>query len=320
MEMNLQKYLAFVKTVELGSFTRAAEELSYSQSGISRMIGDLERDLDLLLLERGKGGVRPTSEGLRILPYARELCRDFQKLEHVLEDIKNLTTGLIRIGTFSSVATHWLPEYIKEFQRNHQGIDFELLLGDYQEIEGWILSGRVDCGFLRLPVPSGLKTLVVGSDRLMAVIPEDHPLAKEEVISVEALTSEPFMLLEKGENTEVSEIFRACGLSPHIRLTTWDDYAIMAMVESGMGVSVLPELILKRTPYRILAKPLNIPAERNIALAIRDTPPTSLGVKSFLEYLVPKIKGERGISPKEGKAEEGEDQNFKGGENEKPSP
>ena len=70
MDMNLQKYLAFVKTVECGSFTKAAEILNYSQSGISRMIHDLEKEWKVLLLERSRGGVRLTSDGLKLLPYA----------------------------------------------------------------------------------------------------------------------------------------------------------------------------------------------------------------------------------------------------------
>ena len=77
MDMNLQKYLAFVKTVECGSFTKAAEILNYSQSGISRMIHDLEKEWKVLLLERSRGGVRLTSDGLKLLPYAENVCREY---------------------------------------------------------------------------------------------------------------------------------------------------------------------------------------------------------------------------------------------------
>ncbi len=126
-------------------------------------------------------------------------------------------SGLIRIGTFSSVATHWLPNIIKVFQQDYPNIDYELLLGDYTEIEEWILEGRVDCGFLRL--------------------------------------------------------------------TTWDDYAVMSMVESGLGISILPQLILKRIPYKIIAKELDVPAYRNIGLALRNKKTASLAVKRFLDYL-----------------------------------
>lgn len=93
------------------------------------------------------------------------------------------------------------------------------------------------------------------------------------------------MLLEKGAKAEISEIFERCGLSPKIHFTTWDDYAIMSMIESGLGISILPQLILKRVPYRIVAKELDIPAYRNICLALRDKKTTSLAVKRFLDYL-----------------------------------
>ncbi len=99
------------------------------------------------------------------------------------------------------------------------------------------------------------------------------------------LCEEPFMLLEKGAKTEVSEIFETCGLTPNVHFTTWDDYAIMSMVESGLGLSILPQLILKRVPYKIIAKELDVPAYRRIGLALRSRETASLAVKRFLDYL-----------------------------------
>lgn len=93
------------------------------------------------------------------------------------------------------------------------------------------------------------------------------------------------MLLEKGAKAEVSEIFERCNLTPKVHFTTWDDYAIMSMVESGLGISTLPQLILKRVPYHIVAKELDVPAYRNIGLALRDKKTASLAAKRFLEYL-----------------------------------
>lgn len=285
MEGSIQKYLAFVKTVECGSFTRAAGVLNYSQSGISRMIGDLEREWQVTLLERGKSGVRLTSEGTRLLPYAKRVCDEYEKLQSEVDEINGLKSGLIRIGTFSSVATHWLPNIIREFQKEYPGIDYELILGDYTEIETWIEEGRVDCGFLRLPARKELEAVFLEQDRLLVVLPEGHPLAALEKIPVSALCREPFMLLEKGEKTEVWEIFERNGFTPRVHFTTWDDYAIMSMVESGLGVSILPELILKRIPYRVVARELEIPAYRNIGLAWKEKKGTSPMLKRFMEYL-----------------------------------
>ena len=285
MDVSIQKYLAFVKTVECGSFTKAADLLSYSQSGISRMIGDLEREWRVTLLERGRSGVRLTSEGVRLLPYAKRVCAEYEKLQSEVDEINGLKSGLIRIGTFSSVATHWLPNIIREFQKEYPNIDYELLLGDYTEIETWIAEGRVDCGFLRLPVQTELETMFIEQDRLLVILPEDHPLAALEKIPLSTLCGEPFILLEKGAKAEVSEIFERSGLQPKVHFTTWDDYAIMSMAESGLGVSILPELILKRTPYRIAARELEIPAYRNIGLAWRGRKTPSPVLERFMKYL-----------------------------------
>lgn len=274
-----------MKTVEYGSFTKAAEILNYSQSGISRMIGDLEKDWKVVLLERGKDGVKLTSDGLTLLPYARSLVAEYEKLQMQVDELNGLQSGLIRIDTFSSVATHWLPNIIKEFQKDYPHIDYELLLGDYAEIEEWVIEGRVDCGFLKLPTRPDFETIFLEEDKLLAVIPEDHPLADCEKFPIAALCDGPFILLEKGENSEVSEIFRRCGLTPKVHFTTWDDFSIMSMVESGLGVGILPQLILRRTPYRILTKELDVPAYRSIVLAMRSKKTASLAVKRFIEYL-----------------------------------
>lgn len=285
MDVNILKYMAFIKSIEYGSFTKAAQMLNYSQSGISRMIHDLESEWKVILLERSRAGVRLTSDGMKLLPYAKSLCNEYQKLQAQVDELNGLQSGLIRIGTFSSVATHWLPNIIKVFQRDYPNIDYELLLGDYTEIEEWIADGRVDCGFLRLPTKPDFETIFLEQDRLLAILPENHQFANCKVFPVTELCNEPFMLLEKGARAEVSEIFERCGLTPKVRFTTWDDYAIMSMVESGLGISILPELILRRIPYRIVAKELNVPAYRNIGLALRDKKLTSVAVKRFLDYL-----------------------------------
>ncbi len=282
---NIQKYLSFVKTVEYGSFTKAAEILSYSQSSISRMIADLEKEWNVVLLERSVGGVKLTSDGTKLLPYAKNVVAEYEKLQMEIDELNGLQSGLIRIGTFSSVATHWLPNIIKAFQKDYPNIDYELLLGDYTEIEEWIAEGRVDCGFLRLPTRADFETIFLEKDRLMAIIPEDHPLAGCEKFPVTALCDEPFMLLEKGAKAEISEIFERENLTPNVKFTTWDDYAVMSMVESGLGISILPELILKRVPYKIVAKELDVSVYRDIGLALKSKKTASLAVRRFLDYL-----------------------------------
>ena len=285
MNLSILKYMAFIQTVEYGSFTKAAEILNYSQSGISRMISDLEREWNITLLERNRSGVKLTSDGIKVLPYVKSLCAEYQKLQMQVDDIRGVQSGIIRIGTFSSVATHWLPNIIRAFQKDYPGIDYELLLGDYTEIEEWIYTGRVDCGFLRLPTKPEFETIFLEQDQLLAILPENHRLTKYEKVPLAALCDEPFMLLEKGAKAEISEVFERNGLVPRAHFTTWDDYAVMSMVESELGLSILPQLILRRVPYNIVAKELDVPAYRDIALALRDRKTASLAVKRFLESI-----------------------------------
>lgn len=285
MDKNLLKYMAFVKTVEKGSFTKAAEILNYSQSGISRMVSDLEAEWRITLLSRGKNGVELTSDGMKLLPHAKAVVREYEMLQMQVDELNGLRSGIIRIGTFSSVATHWLPNIIREFQKDYPGIDYELLLGDYTEIEEWIASGRVDCGFLRLPTRTEFESIFLEQDEFRVILPKNHPLAECDRFPVSALCNDPFMLLEKGAKAEISEIFERSGIKPKIHFTTWDDYAIMSMVESGLGISILPELILKRVPYDIVTKKLDIPAYRRIGIAFKNRKTASIAVKRFLEYL-----------------------------------
>ena len=283
MVSNLQKYKAFLTVAEYGSFTKAAEVLKYTQSAISRMVQDLESEWNVTLLERKKTGVILSSDGVRLLPHIKEICKAYEKLEVEVDDLKGLKTGILRIGTFSSVATHWLPNIIQEFQKDYPNIDFEFLVGDYDEIEKWVMDGRVDCGFTRIPTKEKMDLISLGVDELKVILNEEHPLASVDRISVEELCKYPFLLLEKDGNKVVSEVF--VGEQPHIKLVTWDDYAIMSMVERGFGVSILPELILRRIPYKVVIKSLENPVFREIGFVMKEYKTASLAVKCFQNYL-----------------------------------
>lgn len=284
IDANIQKYMAFVKTVELGSFSLAGEALGYSQSGISRMIHDLEKEWGLSLLERDRSGVRLTSDGIRLLPYAEKLCRAYFEMEQQVSEVNGLVKGLVRIGAFSSVATHWLPPIIKKFQKDYPGIDYEILIGDYEEVETWVSSGRVDCGFSELPERSRFEPLIVIKDELMVILPPDHPLTRYDAIPLHALSEAPFLLLEKRAPSSIIKIFETHHLQQKIKLTTWDDPAMMSMVEHGIGISIEPKLILQRVPYRIAIRPLAEPAYREISLIMKDKKNASAAMKRFLGY------------------------------------
>ncbi len=285
MDAGMQKYQAFIKTVECGSFTRAAQALDYAQSSVSKMIADLETEWNLSLLERSRSGVELTSDGIAMLPYVRELLDSYGRLQEQAAELGGVQSGTIRIGTFSSVATHWMPNIIKAFQRDYPNIQYEMLLGDYGEIEKWIAEGRVECGFLRLPTREDFETISLEQDELVVVLPKDHPLAKKSIIAPKDLNGQPFLLLEHGGKTEVSEYLEKHHIHPDIRFTTWDDYAVMSMVEGGLGIGILPRLILRRIPYQVEIRGLIDSPFREIGLAMRGGKTVSAAVKRFVQYL-----------------------------------
>lgn len=285
VDVDVQKCRAFVETVRLGSFTLAARRLGFSQSGVSRMVADLERAWGVELLERGRGGVRLTADGACLLPCAQRVCDAAAALESEVDAVHGLEAGVVRIGTFSSVASQWLPPVIREFRALYPGIDYELLLGDYTEILTWIREGRVDCGFVRSPLPDDLEVIPVGRDQLMAVLPPDHELAGERAFPVERLADWPFLALASSTDDMVSVVFREAGVPFKPKLSTWDDFAIMSMVESGQGISILPSLILRRIPYDVVALPLSVPAYREIGLCMRSLAATPVAARRFVEHV-----------------------------------
>ena len=287
MENPLLKYLALVKTVEQGSFTAAAESMHYAQSSVSKMIADLEKEWGMTLLERSKSGICLTASGEQIMPFVRQLLREYGNLEGQVWRMKGLETGLVRIGTFASVAINILPDIFARLKRDYPGIEYELLLGDYREIEAWLGEGRVDCGFLPLPLASaaGWESLELIRDEYKLVLPVGHPLAQREVVEIEELSGIPFLLLEHGGKTEVSDLLERHQVKPAIAFTTWEDFAIMAMVEKGLGVSILPDMILKRIPYRLEIRPLKVPYYRIIGLAFREWKNLAPAVGKFIHYL-----------------------------------
>ena len=285
MENPLLKYLAFVRTVERGSFTKAAEDLHYAQSSVSKMIADLESEWGMTLLERSKSGVCLTSAGEQLLPYLRKALCGYDELEGQILRMQGLETGTVRIGTFSSVAINWLPNIFSKLRRDYPGIGYEMLFGDYDEVERWIADGRVDCGFLRLPTEGKFDTIPLTQDEYKVILPVGHPLAEKETIGVNDLNGQPFLLLEHGGKTEVTELLNACHVTPDIRFTTWEDFAIMAMAEKGLGINILPDLILRRVPYRIEIRSLAEPYYRSVGLAMKDSDHLTPAVRKFIEYL-----------------------------------
>ena len=281
----MNRYLALQKIIEMGSFTRAAKALGYTQSSISQMMASLESELSIKLLNRSRIGVELTIEGAELYPFIERTILQYRAMQEKANEIKGLETGIIRMGTISSITCHWMPHLIKGFQEIYPKVQFLFHQGDYSSIQEWIKTGAVDFGFVSPYAVTDLDTVSIKDGEMMAVLPESHPLAGQAVVGLEELTGEPFILLEEGHYSEPLAAFQSAGLTADIKYTIHDDYAIMTMVEAGLGISILAELVLRRTNYNIVCIPIDPPVYRTIGVAYKDKNSLPIASKYFIEYL-----------------------------------
>ena len=283
--MDVKKYEVFEKTVEKASLTRAAEELGLTQSGVSHIIAAVEAELELPLLRRTRTGARLTPEGEAVIPFIREIVSQEQQLRQKAAQLRAGTAGSIRIGTFTSVATHWLPGMMQSFQTAYPGVEFRLFNGDYHDVDGWLRDGSVDLGFVALPLPDkDWECIVLREDPLLAVLPKGHPLAGGEVCRVEELAREPFISLLESSDHDARRALEQYGAKPNVKYSTKDDYAVMAMVGQGMGVSVMPSLLLRGHRENLVCLPLAPASSRTLALALPAGEKTGPAARRFAEF------------------------------------
>ena len=282
--MSLQKFKAFVATVELGSISRAAQRLGYTQSAVSRMVADLETQWGVALLHRGKGGVQLTSEGLQLLPVLRTIVDDHRLLEDTVREMQGMQTGLLRLGTFSTATDRWIPDLLKAFAKEYPYITFKLRNSEsYDEIQEWIRQGQVDCGFVRLPAPNDLQATLLKEDMLVAVLPVDHPLAEEKTISVEQLCGQSFIKLQK--DREIELFLEHLPQAPRIAYEVSSDHTVLSMVENGMGISIMHSLIADTDRYKVVWKALAEPHVRQIGVAVPKNARLTTPTKTFVDFI-----------------------------------
>lgn len=288
--MSIKKYEILLRVVELGSLTKAAEASGCSQSAVSHILNDLEEEFGFSILKRSRGGVQLTENGARILPSIRGILNYYEQLNQTVASIRGLDTGVIRVGTVTSVAVQWLPGILKQFMQEHPGIDFKLLNGDYGDVNRWLSEGSIDVGFLALPADANCECIPLMEDRMLAILPKEHPFASLPKFPVAQVQYESFISLLESSDQDTRAIWNNSGVTPNIRFTSKDDYAIIAMVEHGLGMSIMPELLLQNHTDNVVVRELVPKASRLIGLAIPNASRTSPATRSFAECVVDWIK------------------------------
>ena len=280
----------FCTVVELGSFTRAAERLGYSQSAVSQTIRNLEQELGSTLLDRRKDGIRLTADGEQYYPYLRAVYAAELALEQKQSEMSGLDKAVIRIGTFTSVSSRMLPPLLKEFKTDNPSVTFVLREGKYTSIGKWIHEGGIDFGFVNPEAVHGVETHVLYEDEMMVLLPEGHPLAQKERVSLRDLEREAFILLDEGDYSVALTAFEKAGVSVHVAYEVYDNFTILSLVRQGMGVSMIYEKALVDDLTGVVIRPLAERPRRVVALAWKNWETLPYAARSFVEFILKKWK------------------------------
>lgn len=292
--MDISKYRAFLTTVECGSFTEAAKRLFYTQSAVSRMVADLENQWGVALLSRKKTGLTLTTAGAALLPFIRQICSDEMRLNGVLQDMTGLKSGVVRLGTVTAVANEWLPVVLKKLMQEVPGIEYEILIGNGDVIADWLKEDRIDVGVFVPKNTEHLKAELLHLDEFKVIFPKGHELAGYEKVPLTALKNYPYILHGASWCKALEEQLEKNQQRIPVRYTTVGATSIVNLVRAGIGVSILPELLLENDKFKVESRPLDPPLSRKLFLVTHGTP-TMPAVKAFVQRLPALIKAERQI-------------------------
>lgn len=286
----MNQYLALLRVLECNSFSDAARVMGYTQSAVSQMIKALEEELSVTLLLRSRTGVTLTREGELLLPYIRDVANAHRMLSEQAANFHGLQSGTIRIGTFTSVSSRLLPPVMKAFKEAHPNLRFELHQGVYSEIEEWVRTGVVDFGFTDASRVTPFVCEPVFRDTMLAVLPEGHPLGENIFVQVGQLKQEPFILLDEGRGGGIVHDMVAAHPEIDVQYHVADDYSILTMVENHLGIAILPELVLKNTNHRVIARQLQPQLRRTLGVIYPKREGLSTAARAFLRELRTALK------------------------------
>lgn len=287
--MNINSYRVFLEAVRLGNLTAAAESFGYTQSGVSHIVSQLEEEFGFPLLFRGKSGVKLTKDGENIVQLMREVVNRDDRLHQVADEITGLQSGTVRIGAIESFAMHRLPALIREFTALHPNIRFETTVGDYEIVENLLVSEVIDCGFISSAMTKKLRFTPLMQDELIALLPASHPLAGEKSLTLETISRLDFIVPGEGTNYDIGRIFKQAGIKLNVRMAVNYDYVAIAMVNCGLGVTIMPNLILSGLSDCGCTIPLSPRRFRTIGFATNGASPVSPACRAFLRFVRERI-------------------------------
>lgn len=288
--METARCRAFLTAAESGSFSAAAELLGYTPSGVSQLVSALEGELGVSLLSRSKRGVALTPSGESLLPAAREMLRQEQRLREQAAELKGLAMGSVTIATYASIARRWLPEVIRAFRADYPQIRIDVVEGIWQELHQMVGERRADMAFMSYAEPMPYDFVELTKDPMLAILPRDHPLAGAERYPLERCREETFIMPAKGRDVDIVEMLARAGIELQIKVSTLENLSALAMIEQGLGMSVMNDIITQRWECDVVKLPLDPPQEVTLGVAVPDLAHLAPAAKRFLDYAVARLK------------------------------
>lgn len=267
--MDSKKISALIRASQLGSLTAAAQELGYTQSGLTHMMNALENELGLRLLIRSKGGVRLSPEGQQLLPCMQALAEAADELELESAKLRFKNVSALRLGAYSSVARHWVPGLLAEFRKLSPDTQITVSIDSMPELYNAVRSDELDCAIVsyRPELIQGLSWSPIKDDELMAILPWDENSIFS-AFPVERFEGAEFYMPSQGFELDIEPVFRSGSVpvTPVIHHTNMDDASIVSMVEHGLGMSILSKLVMYDMKFNVRILPLKPRCFRSLGL------------------------------------------------------
>ncbi len=287
MGMNLEQLASFVEVANTGHFTKAAATLHLAQPSLSRQISTLEKELGSELFHRAHGHISLTAAGETLLPSARRMLADAEAVRRDMDELAGLRKGRIRLGATPTLCVSLVAEAISGFHHEHPGVELELVEKGSRELIEALGAGELDLALItRTLSPSAqmprLRMQGVLSEDLVVIAAAESPRGGAEFLPGDTVTladvaALPQVLFHHGYDLReaTSAAFDAAGLAPNIVVEGAEMDAVLRFVERGLGVAIVPAMVLVDRPRLTSAQLLEPSLSRTVSLATRaDVRPT----------------------------------------------
>lgn len=261
--MTLFSYEIFDAVARQGSFNKAAQQLHLTPSAISHAIAVMEEELGFALFNRGKTGVTMTSYGASLYPSIRAVLNSDEALKQSVARLNGLEKGKVKVAAFNSVCTCLLPGILKSFKAQYPQIEVEVYQGTYDDMKDWLRNGQTDIAFLSFGCREEFALTELFAEPLRCITPKGWPAPPDGVMTPELMNGQDFVVQGDATDAEMRQYLKKHKISTERRCHVLDDLSNLAMVEAGMGISIMPEMLLKTCTSEVDIYPLS-PAENRV--------------------------------------------------------